>query len=280
MENISFIFGDQFNPLEFDLDGTRGLFGETANPLRGYQNTYTLAGRSLTGVSRPAREITLEVKAYRDEGIYTLKQFMREATVQMDGNSARIRVDGWEQKCQIPKIEVSEVKPNIATVSMTIALLEGFWLYTGETVSVVRTAQTEVALDHEYDFEHDYAGMSSVAYLGSEGNPLNAIDMLVGLRFYGPCSNPSVTINNNNRYQISTDIPDGGYVTVDPRTREVLLTPSNGTVSNVFDKAERGSGLGSGSYIFEPQPPRRTEVTYSGEFDFDVIPYYRRQHLW
>lgn len=279
MEAISLIFGDRFNPKEFDLDGTHGLFGETATPLRGFQNTYTLAGRSITGLARPAREITLDVKVWRDEGVQTLKRLMREASVQMDDAPARIRVDGWEQKCQVPKIDVSDVRPRLSTVSMTIVLLEGFWLYTGETVSVVRAAQSEVALDHEYDFEHDYAGMSSAAYVGAAGNPLDAVDMLVGLRFYGPCSNPAVTINET-RYQVSTDVPDGGYVTVDPRTREVILTPSNGTTSSVFDKAVRGGGLGSGSYIFEPQPPERLEVAYSGEFDFDVIPYYRRQHLW
>lgn len=279
MESIRLTFGTAFNPEVFSLSGDQGLYAQTATTIRGYASDYELTGHGISALTRPAREIQLEVKTHAEQGVRSLKRLMRAASTQLDAAPALVTIDRWMQHCQIPTIEVTEVTPRFSTATLTLALLDGWWMLEGETVSIVRTEQTDVALDHDYDHEYDLAGVASIKRIGADGNTLDAVDVLMRLRIFGPCANPTVQIGDN-RFQVMTEVPADGYLTVDPLSRTVLVTASNGVETDVFPKAVRGEGLDRGEYIFQPLPPRALEVSYPGAFDFDVTPIYRRQHAW
>lgn len=279
MESIRLTFGTAFNPEVFSLSGDQGLYAQTATTIRGYASDYELTGHGISALTRPAREIQLEVKTHAEQGVRSLKRLMRAASTQLDEAPALVTIDGWMQHCQIPTIEVTEVTPRFSTATLTLALLDGWWMLEGETVSIVRTEQTDVALDHDYDHEYDLAGVASIERIGADGNTLDAVDVLMRLRIFGPCANPTVQIGDN-RFQVMTEVPADGYLTVDPLSRTVLVTASNGVETDVFPKAVRGEGLDRGEYIFQPLPPQALEVSYPGAFDFDVTPIYRRQHAW
>lgn len=87
---------------------------------------------------------------------------------------------------------------------------------------------------------------------------------------YGPVSQPAIIIGGN-RYELHMDIPSGAYVTINSveGQRSIVMTAENGDITNVFDKGERGTGMGSGSYIFEPLPSGEHQVQWKG-FGFDL----------
>ena len=96
------------------------------------------------------------------------------------------------------------------------------------------------------------------------------------LRFiiYGPAVNPAIRIGGN-WYKAEVTVPEGGYLVVDPLAvpRSVTLVNMDGSTLDVFAKASRGGGLGSGEYIFQPASPGTHEVDWSGSFGFDLTWY-------
>ncbi|MCD4549672.1 hypothetical protein [Schaalia sp. lx-260] len=279
MSAVTLTVGTQFNSEVFHLSGQGGLHVETGVALRGYATSYQIEGQSLKGVSRPAREIQLPVKGVGAAGAAEIERLMRAASLSLDVAPSLLSVDGWEQSCHIPKIQVDRVTPAISGITLTLVLLDGYWVKQGAPISVLRASASETSLDYPYDYPHDLASHASQKHFGDEANPYAATHILPLIRIYGPATNPAITIGSNT-YRVTTDIPRGAYLTIDPRARTVILTAENGVTTNVFNRAERGSGAGSGNYIFQPLPLTRLLIAYSGEFDFEIIPYYRRQHLW
>lgn len=280
MQQISILFGDDWNRTAFSLSGDDSLWAQTAPTLRGFETEYGLGSHALSSVGRPARELSLELIAQGETGIERLNALMAQATNSLDEGEATISIDGWTQHIRIPKTEANEIKPTMAAVTLTVVLLDGWWIRETEPISVIRREQTDTALDYEFDFEHDFMGLSTMTRFDAGKLESSAHDLLVGLRIYGPCSNPSLTVDGNT-FRVDCDVPEGSYLSVDPVSRTVLLTLSNGSVVDVFDKAVRGSGVDSGSYIFQTLKTGSShELSYGNSFDFDIVPVLRRQFSW
>ena len=62
---------------------------------------------------------------------------------------------------------------------------------------------------------------------------------------------------------------------VDPLAtpRSVTLVAADGSTTDVFAKARRGNGSGSGEYIFQPASPGVHEVEWDRSFGFDLTWY-------
>ena len=120
-------------------------------------------------------------------------------------------------------------------------------------------------LDYPHDYPYDYQKTSSTESI----TPTVLTPSDVHLVIYGPAVNPYVIVGDN-RYQVNTTVPSGGYLTVDGRDKSIMLTLADGTVQNVFSSGVRGGGAGGGSYIFEKVPAGTSEVTYDGSFGFDL----------
>lgn len=137
------------------------------------------------------------------------------------------------------------------------------------TFTPVITAKYEtspsVFLDYPHDYEYDYLARSAAASV--ETSVLTDCD--VRLVIYGQCDNPYVVIGGN-RYQVNCGVPAGAYLTIDGREKTIILTLEDGTTVNVFGDGVRGSGLGSGEYVFEPIQPGAQNVEWDGSFGFDL----------
>ena len=135
--------------------------------------------------------------------------------------------------------------------------------------SPVITAKYETSpsvwLDYPHDYEYDFLARSAAASV--ETSVLTKCD--VRLVIYGQCDNPYVVIGGN-RYQVNCGVPAGAYLTIDGREKTIILTLEDGTTVNVFGDGVRGSGLGSGEYVFEPIKPGAQNVEWDGSFGFDL----------
>ena len=49
-----------------------------------------------------------------------------------------------------------------------------------------------------------------------------------------------------------------------------MMISDTGLRTNLFGKAVRGTGRGSGTYIFEPLPPGMSTISWAGGFKFDL----------
>lgn len=279
MKSIKLVFGDDYAPRAFSLDGDEDLYAETAEALRGYAPEYTLAAHAVAGVSRPARETSLTLKTHGPKGEARLRALMAAAARQLDTAPAVIDIDGWRQRIQIPRVAARTITPGMCEAELTIALLDGYWICPCQPtlVSLVESGDTD--LDHPYDHPHDYKQSSTAISVGWEADSVDADTMLLGLRFFGPAENPSLRIGGN-LYEVRTSIPAGGHVHVNPIDRTVTLVTVAGSTTNVFSSATRGTGLDGGSYIFQPLAPARYEIHNPDKLTVSISPYYRRNHLW
>lgn len=168
--------------------------------------------------------------------------------------------------CYYPLIEPQEVTlgsiamPTLTNYS-TIELVASM----GATITVKYETSPSVFLDYPHDYEYDYLARSAAASV--ETSVLTECD--VRLVIYGQCDNPYVVIGGN-RYQVNCGVPAGAYLTIDGREKTIILTLEDGTTVNVFGDGVRGSGLGSGEYVFEPIKPGAQNVEWDGSFGFDL----------
>ena len=102
-------------------------------------------------------------------------------------------------------------------------------------------------LDYPHDYPYDYLRPKPTLYVS---NPM-PYSVPVSIIYYGPATNPYISIGSNS-YKISGLLQEGERIAVNPYDHTVMKIEVNGRRSNVFSSADRGSGIESGRYIFQP----------------------------
>lgn len=267
MRSLRYVSGT--GSLAVEMDGP-STFSGTAAGIRGREWAYSIGYRSLAGVSRPARECSLSV-AFADGREADCMRRLADRDM-LNGTPGRLVAEGWEQRCYIVKSDVGAVFGGFHSADLTVVLLDGVWRK-GHTVAFEQLTATSgdgEFLDLPYDLPYDLGVPSTRRYVdvGEWG--------AAPLRFvvYGPCVNPAVRIDGN-WYRVDVTVPDGGYLVVDPLAtpRSVTLVAADGSTTDVFAKARRGNGLGSGEYVFQPASPGVHEVEWDRSFGFDLTWY-------
>lgn len=179
--------------------------------------------------------------------------------------------DGWSQRCYIAGIEAKAVTGDAAVVELEAVLLDGVWRRKDSYEFRPGTGSGTVGVGHGYDYGYAYGYPYS-----EETSREIEVDSIVASPFriivYGPAVRPSVTVGGN-RYQVSTDVPDGGYLLIDSIEGTVTKVAKNGYETNALPDAVLGGGVGSGSYIFEDIPAGMSTVSYDGSFGWDLEVY-------
>lgn len=267
MHRLSYVSGT--GGVEACLDCRSALAG-TAAGIRGREWDYSIGYMSLSGAARSARECSLSVAFIELSSADALRRLAdRDMS---EGTPGRLEVDGWSQRAYVTKAEPSSISRSHVTMSLTVVLLDGVWRR-GHTVSFEPlTAPTGGGefLDLPYDLPYDLGVPSTRKYFdGSEWGsaPLK-------FTIYGPAVNPAIRIDGN-WYKADLTVPDGGCLVVDPLAspRAVTLVNADGSTVDMFSKAHRGEGLGSGEYIFQPASPGTHEVDWDRSFGFDLTWY-------
>lgn len=237
------------------------IWAQTAEGLRGREWSYTLGYRSLTGVSRTAREAELDLTYVRCPEKVDSTRRLFDADVAA-GTPGTFDADGWTTRAYVVKAEPQTITPAIIQQKLTVVLLDGIWRKAGAVQHFWSDAlQPGLDLDYPHDYPHDYLMTTRNA---TANNPMPTA-MPFKMVIYGPVSNPQLTLGGN-RYALNMEIPSGSYVTVTSIAgrRTIVMTAENGDKTNVFDKGRRGTGLNGGEYIFQPIPPGDSTVEWNG----------------
>lgn len=254
--------------------------------LRSREWAYTLGSRNITSQVRKAREVTVTMRLVNvRDGMFD--RFMRATDAEVRLSSpGTLRVhsldpntnnpsDFWEQHAYLVKTESQShfLGPD-ASIDLTFVLVDGVWSQPKLKWYGRLGADPDAPLDYPYDFPFDYGPMNQAA---SITNP-ELTPTPFKWQINGPVTNPIMEIAGN-RYEVNgVTVPDGGILEVDgvSEPKSILLRGPTGTITDVFDKGVRGSGLDSGTYIFQPIPPGTFTVGWAGNFNFFLEMWFER----
>lgn len=230
---------------------------------------YKAGYRDLSYAARKARKETVTV-AMLDFAAADALRLAADADL-ASMTPGTLDFDGWGQRCYIAGIEAKAVTGDAAVVELEVVLLDGVWRKKDSYEFRPGTGSGTVGVGRGYDYGYPYGYPYS-----EETSREIEVDSIVASPFriivYGPAVRPSVTVGGN-RYQVSTDVPDGGYLLIDSIEGTVTKVAKNGYRTNALPDAVLGGGVGSGSYIFEDIPAGTSAVSYDGSFGWDLEVY-------
>lgn len=264
MPNLVYVSGTGRQAIELDA---LPVHVGSANDLRGREWDYSLRYRSITGVNRPAREVQLNAWVMRRAEADRMRRvFDRDVANGTPGTFVAYGV--WEQRGYVTAMDAAGIYADALLQKLTAVLLDGVWRR--ENIAHFDPEAEDPGevyqwLDYDHDYIYDYSENPKPDSITASDYVPSAIKLVV----FGPATNPAVTIGGN-LYRVNVVVPAGGYLLVDGLAKTVALVTANGTVTNVFDKAVRGTGEGGGSYIFQPLPVGTSDVVWSRGFGFDV----------
>lgn len=255
-----------------DLDAA-GAYVGTAPKLRSRVWSYELSWRSAYGVSRDAREATVDAYLSPEAADALREQADRDVAGSSPG---RLTFDGeWYQRAYLAKSDVSEVygRRGIKT-ELTFLLLDGAWRREVTTDFYANEVSDGSALDYPHDFDYDYGGSGANRTITVAG----LVPADCRLTVYGPVTNPRITVSQGtftNVYKADVEVPGGSRLVIDGSSypKSIQLIGTYGEVEDKFASGLRGEGAGSGSYCFEPLRPGTSSVAWDGSFGFIMTHY-------
>lgn len=117
-----------------------------------------------------------------------------------------------------------------------------------------------------YDYEFDYMiDAGCVSYIENE----RSIPSSFRITIYGPVSNPTISIRNENQnssdvYNINVDVADGDKLIIDAITKTVVLEQVNGININCF------GARNTDYYLWEKIKSGINYITWTGYFIFEI----------
>lgn len=255
-----------------DLDAA-GAYVGTAPKLRSRVWSYELSWRSAYGVSRDAREATVDAYLSPEAADALREQADHDMA---DSSPGRLTFDGeWYQRAYLAKSDVSEVygRRGIKT-ELTFLLLDGAWRREVTTDFYANEVSDGSALDYPHDFDYDYGGSGANRTITVAG----LVPADCRLTVYGPVTNPRITVSQGtftNVYKADVEVPGGSRLVIDGSSypKSIQLIGTYGEVEDKFASGLRGEGAGSGSYCFEPLRPGTSSVAWDGSFGFIMTHY-------
>lgn len=255
-----------------DLDGD-GIFVGTAAGVRSREWSYDLSWRGAYGISRDAREATVDAVLSAAAADRLRRLADRDLSL---GEPGRIVVDGeWYQRAYIAKSETSLVFGGRGiAAALTVLLLDGAWRREEASDFFAEDVSDGDALDYPHDFDYDYGGSGANRTVTLAG----LVPADVKLTVYGPVTNPRVTVSQgefSNTYGANVTVPGGSRLVIDGSShpKSIVLIGMYGEIEDRFADGVRGEGAGSGSYCFEPLRPGTSTVSWDGSFGFTLTRY-------
>lgn len=242
-----------------------GLYVGNPGGLLSREWSYSVGYRGLTGVTRAARSESFDAVFLDLKKADLLRRVCDRDMA--NGTPGRVYVGEWFQRAYITASSSGKVGSGYMTGKLTIVLLDGLWRR--KHVVEIRP-QTGASSDSDggdlpRDLPCDLPALSSRSSVEVDAwQPCP-----VGFTAYGPLDAFSITLGGNV-YKVAASVPDGARLTVDPISRSVTIIDRDGSEADAFPQASRGTGLGSGSYIFEPVGIGANELTFAGSPSFDI----------
>lgn len=250
------------------LDGSDDhVFFGTVPKLRGYEWSYTLGSKSVTGLHTASREVTATGRVSGSLDSIDHMHQLFEADLRNNTPGTLTSDNEWQAKAYVAKAEPGNIYPAYVLFTWTIVLVDSTWTRESTTRYVPRDDSEQLGLDYPHDYPFDYAGMPPNQSIVNDA----LTEMPCKLTVFGVASNPTIRIGDNT-YQVNCEVPKGSRLVIDgaasPKT--VKLIDLYGNETNELPNALRGSGKGGGNYVFQPLPAGSTKVSWAGGFEFDL----------
>lgn len=266
---VSYVPGAEYGAGAIDLYDPAFASVGAAAPLRGFEWSYTLGTASLTGVTRKAREATLDCTCSAGSAEAMQRAFERDVMLGTPGTlSVTAGGEAWSQRAYVPKAELSASHADGgAQASLTVVLLDGSWHSAGRMELMRASASSREWLNLPANAPYDLGASLGSAQLDTGW----WAPCPVRLTVWGPASRPSLRIGANT-YTFDVVVPDGCRLVADGTgaRKSITLVDQNGDETDRFACGVRSTGLGSGSYCFQPIAPGAQEASWDGSFGVTV----------
>lgn len=271
MRGVEYVASSRRNPVVLhDV----GLAIEQTSPLLSSTMEYETESLDTLPPRYGRQEVSVDVNAL-DRGLWDSACEAFEADC-ASGAPGALYCDQWYARAYCVSQEVRKVSQSYVTGTLTFVMLDGYWSKS-EQFDFFRSEDIGDGeyLDYPHDYPHDYAKPFDSSNILNDQLTAAPAQIVV----FGPATNPSITIGGNV-YRWEVDVSDGEYLSCEfNEARKAIRIVGNGYERDVFDSGVRGSGLGSGSYCFQPIPPGSSTVSWDGSFGFTVYLEKRRGGL-
>lgn len=246
--------------------GREGVFVNT-NDLHDYKWSTTTRGDRISAFSRDIQTRTLPIVIMCDteeSGISKrnklFETFEKDVLAVQHG---KIIIGDYYFRCYVTKSTKSDYQNSKQYISLKLTLSTDFPYWVKESQISYSTAQIAAdgyGLDYSFDYPIDYTCDLDFASLK---NP-NFVASNFKLIIFGACSNPEVIIAGHC-YKVNCNVGVNEYLTIDSTTKRIFLTRNDGTIVNKFSARDKTS------YVFEKIPSGTNDVTWLGDFAFDIV---------
>lgn len=255
----------------FDLgSGPVRRYGK-GDPFREREWDYDLGANGISNASRASRKVSFSAVVRGDLSAADRMADAFDADVRK-GAPGAFRLGGWECRAYVTKCSCSAATDGLLDLEMEAVLLGGVWYraHSKQFLPVGSAAGMGKGYPHGYPYAYGAAtGKQSMDFPASAPGPVRLV-------VYGPATNPSVTAGGNV-FQVKVSVPTGGRLEVDGRDLTCELVSPYGQRTDALRYAVRGTGAGSGEYVFEEVGGGGDlAVTWDGSFGFDLTAYEKR----
>lgn len=271
MKSINYISGTKGDTLY--LNGADAISG-TPNAFLTYGYTYDTDFRGISNVSLDAKETEINTIALSCEKAASMAQIFSQDVE--NGKPGQLLINGeWFTSVYITGYEPVTVGRNMISLTLTIVFVDSQWRR-GTTFNFIpQNSSVGEGLNYPHNYPHNYKLTNVGASLVNPSKISSDFKLII----YGQATEPYIIIGGN-RYEVKATVPEGGYLVVDCLNKasignSIYTVAETGEVTNVFNLATRGSGEGSGEYIFEQIKSGYNEVAWNNLFGFDLTLYER-----
>lgn len=243
--------------------GKGGIFANINN-LRDYEWSVTSINNRISSFKKGvvSKTIPIIIKCNTEEEGIAIRNSLFETCEKdiLTKQYGKLFVGDYYLKCFVTASKKSDYLKNNCYMKLTLTITTDLPSWVKETTTTFGYGQGTKGknLDYNNDFTYDYTSN----LLGDAVINSHFIDTNFKINIYGPCDNPSITIAGHE-YGVDVNIENNEYLTIDSIEKTIVLTHTDGTKENCFNKRSRDS------YVFEKIPPGVCGVS-SGQFKFDI----------
>lgn len=247
--------------------GENGIFANESD-LRNFLWSFTSKNNRISNFHRGIKEKKLNVIiacGSEAEGIAkrnTLFEFCEKDVLAKQ--HGKIIIGDYYMKCFIVGSEKANYLFRKGYMELKLSIVTDFPAWVKESTVMFRRASSPSEIggknfDFPFDYAFDYAsGNASRALINEDFAPTN-----FRMYIFGACANPQIYIAGHT-YNVNAEIAAGEYIVIDSVAKTVELIRNNGEKVNCFNHRNRDS------YLFEKIPPGANDISWDGDFGFDI----------
>lgn len=254
--------------------GSEEALNYLAHALRDYKWSYKVRGGRIARFTQEPRAVAFPVGIAADTeeaGLAWRERIHALVTPdRVDAVPGTLEICGYSASCYVIGAGYDNywMDGRFAEITLTVLFTDSMW--TRETLHHFTPEMSTgfgSGIDFPFDFPFDFAASRPPRAITNDATGPGPFLW----RVFGPARDPYFKVGNDV-HQVKVDLRSGERLEVDsrPGRRTAIKLSAAGEETNVFDLRLRGS-LGSGTYLFEPIPAGRVELSWDNGYAFDLV---------